>query len=118
MGQGGWVGGRGWLADWLAGWAWLDGLDWVVLVGEWLGGCRASRLWCIWLLCSPAIHVIAPHLPCQALFCYAHPPDMGLLTCVLQVLTIQGFLAVRKHADRILLLVEMMQGGQQQPGLF
>jgi phosphatidylinositol 4-kinase len=25
------------------------------------------------------------------------------------VLTIQGFLAVRKHADRILLLVEMMQ---------
>jgi hypothetical protein len=43
---------------------------------------------------------------------------LGLLTCVLQVLTIQGFLAVRKHADRILLLVEMMQGGQQQPGLF
>jgi hypothetical protein len=30
---------------------------------------------------------------------------------------IQGFLAVRKHADRILLLVEMMQGRQQQPGL-
>ncbi|PRW56340.1 phophatdylinositol 4-kinase [Chlorella sorokiniana] len=27
-----------------------------------------------------------------------------------KVLTIQGFLAVRKHADRILLLVEMMQG--------
>lgn len=26
-----------------------------------------------------------------------------------QVLMIQGFLAVRKHADRILLLVEMMQ---------
>ena len=29
---------------------------------------------------------------------------------VLQVLCIQGFLACRKHADRVLLLVEMMQG--------
>ena len=28
----------------------------------------------------------------------------------LQVLCIQGFLACRKHADRIILLVEMMQG--------
>lgn len=29
---------------------------------------------------------------------------------VSQVLCIQGFLACRKHADRVLLLVEMMQG--------
>ena len=29
---------------------------------------------------------------------------------LLQVLCIQGFLACRKHADRIVLLVEMMQG--------
>jgi len=29
---------------------------------------------------------------------------------LLQVLCIQGFLACRKHADRIILLVEMMQG--------
>lgn len=28
----------------------------------------------------------------------------------LQVLCIQGFLACRKHADRVILLVEMMQG--------
>lgn len=28
----------------------------------------------------------------------------------MQVLCIQGFLACRKHADRIILLVEMMQG--------
>lgn len=31
-----------------------------------------------------------------------------------QVLMIQGFLAIRKHADRILLLVEMMQGKRQR----
>lgn len=28
----------------------------------------------------------------------------------MQVLCIQGFLACRKHADRVVLLVEMMQG--------
>ena len=28
----------------------------------------------------------------------------------MQVLCIQGFLACRKHADRVILLVEMMQG--------
>ena len=33
----------------------------------------------------------------------------NILLC-LQVLCIQGFLACRKHADRILLLVEMMAG--------
>ena len=32
------------------------------------------------------------------------------LGCAAQVLCIQGFLACRKHADRVLLLVEMMAG--------
>lgn len=35
--------------------------------------------------------------------------DVFAMQC-LQVLCIQGFLACRKHADRIILLVEMMQG--------
>ena len=32
-----------------------------------------------------------------------------LRSTIMQVLCIQGFLACRKHADRIILLVEMMQ---------
>lgn len=37
---------------------------------------------------------------------------LPVTTChlLLQVLCIQGFLACRKHADRVILLVEMMQG--------
>ncbi len=41
-----------------------------------------------------------------------HLPAFSFPSLLFQVLMIQGFLALRKHADRVLLLVEMMQGEQ------
>ena len=88
-------------------------------MGEWAGGwLPGPRL----QLRRPAVHCI--RLPtCRAWPLTVpetssrwRPIDICLPAVpavpAVQVLMIQGFLAVRKHADRILLLVEMMQGRQ------
>ena len=63
----------------------------------------------IWLDCS--VSICGPSARCWLVPRPAalHEPDAALCSA-LQVLCIQGFLACRKHADRIILLVEMMQG--------